>query len=288
MACRSVAGKGESRTGTIDIGGRSRTYLIYQPVSRKPVALIFVLHGGSGHADRMGRLATDLFVVADSSNVAIVLPQGVDESWNDGRLDPISTAHKARIDDVAFLNALADRIGGELSIPRSRTSIMGISNGGMMSQRAVCDSDRFQKAVSVAANFPADYVGDCKPAKPKSVLYIVGTEDPLVPFNGGPIKLFKKTRGNVLSAFDSAAYWRNKNQCTDNVTSDSLADTEKDETTATRQIWQCPGSRVGIVVVKGGGHTWPGGKQYLPEMIVGRTSRDFSAAKLAIDWMLEE
>jgi poly(3-hydroxybutyrate) depolymerase len=30
----------------------------------------------------------------------------------------------------------------------------------------------------------------------------------------------------------------------------------------------------------GGGHTWPGGYQYLPEFLIGRTSRDFKATSI--------
>ncbi|MCE9596458.1 MAG: hypothetical protein K8S54_00680 [Spirochaetia bacterium] len=296
LACRSIPGKGNAAQGKIEVDGRTRAYLVYAPaasltsqgMAQRFRGMIFVLHGGGGHADRFAKLAPDIFSIADSLNLFLVFPQGVDESWNDGRLDPISTAHKENINDVAFLNALADKLGAEYSIPRTATYIMGISNGGMMSQRAVCDSDRFQRAVSIAANFPEDYTLNCNPSGPRSVLFILGTEDPLVPFVGGPIKLFRKTRGNVLSAENSVKYWREKNRCSEQSTSASLPDTQKDETTAKREIWNCPGGRVGIVTVTGGGHTWPGGKQYLPVMIVGRTSRDFSASKMALDWMLQE
>jgi polyhydroxybutyrate depolymerase len=31
-------------------------------------------------------------------------------------------------------------------------------------------------------------------------------------------------------------------------------------------------------VVDGGGHTWPGGLQYLPESVIGKSSRDMDAS----------
>ncbi|MGQ0569083.1 MAG: hypothetical protein ACT4P5_06055 [Armatimonadota bacterium] len=37
------------------------------------------------------------------------------------------------------------------------------------------------------------------------------------------------------------------------------------------------GTEVILYAVEGGGHTWPGGWQYLPERVVGRTSRDIDA-----------
>ncbi len=33
-----------------------------------------------------------------------------------------------------------------------------------------------------------------------------------------------------------------------------------------------------VIVVTGGGHTWPGGAQYLPERWIGPVSRDFDAS----------
>lgn len=33
-----------------------------------------------------------------------------------------------------------------------------------------------------------------------------------------------------------------------------------------------------LYTVTGGGHTWPGGLQYLPEGVIGRTTTQFSAS----------
>ena len=35
-----------------------------------------------------------------------------------------------------------------------------------------------------------------------------------------------------------------------------------------------------IIAVIGGGHTWPGGLQYLPESVIGKTSREFNASEV--------
>jgi polyhydroxybutyrate depolymerase len=44
---------------------------------------------------------------------------------------------------------------------------------------------------------------------------------------------------------------------------------------------QCTsGADVQYYIITGGGHTWPGGLQYLPEAVVGRTSRDINASEL--------
>ena len=36
--------------------------------------------------------------------------------------------------------------------------------------------------------------------------------------------------------------------------------------------------------VEGGGHTWPRGKQYLPEKAVGRVSQDLDATRAIFDF----
>src|SRR5258706_120755 len=40
------------------------------------------------------------------------------------------------------------------------------------------------------------------------------------------------------------------------------------------------GSEVVLVRLDGGGHTWPGGTQYLPEGLIGRVCRAFSATSI--------
>jgi len=36
--------------------------------------------------------------------------------------------------------------------------------------------------------------------------------------------------------------------------------------------------------VMGGGHSWPGGPQYLPDWIVGKSCRDFKATQFIWDF----
>jgi polyhydroxybutyrate depolymerase len=35
-----------------------------------------------------------------------------------------------------------------------------------------------------------------------------------------------------------------------------------------------------LIRLEGGGHTWPGGLQYLPERLIGGVCRDFDATEL--------
>jgi polyhydroxybutyrate depolymerase len=53
----------------------------------------------------------------------------------------------------------------------------------------------------------------------------------------------------------------------------------KDGTRVTRKAYMnsTDGTEVVLYSVNGGGHTWPGGVQYLPSWIIGKTSKDFDA-----------
>jgi poly(3-hydroxybutyrate) depolymerase len=42
-----------------------------------------------------------------------------------------------------------------------------------------------------------------------------------------------------------------------------------------------------IALHGGGGHTWPGGYQYLPEFLIGKTNRDLDASKAIWDFFNE-
>lgn len=246
--------------------------------------MVFALHGGSGTAQHMLKLVPDLQNLGERTRTLIVLPQGIGKSWNDGRTDPISEAHREQIPDAQFLTELALALQQRYAIPAGKIFTMGISNGGMMSLRLACDSPVFTGAVSVAGQMLIEYADKCRaPQKPR-VLFILGVNDPLVPYDGGPVRVLGRRRGVVYSAARSAEFWIQKNGCQPTPEKSPMPDNASDETTSRREHWECPGSAVGVIHVDGGGHTWPGGDQYLPVMAVGRTSRDFSAAVTAFQW----
>src|SRR5947199_169312 len=66
--------------------------------------------------------------------------------------------------------------------------IAGISNGGMMTFRMLCEaSELFAGAATVIANMPANVGARCAPRKPLPVVMFNGTADPLVPYDGGGV-----------------------------------------------------------------------------------------------------
>jgi polyhydroxybutyrate depolymerase len=172
----------------------------------------------------------------------------------------------------------------DFQIDPKRMYACGISNGGMMSLRIACElPDLFSAIAVVAANMSTVLNENCQPAVPISVLFICGTEDPLVPWNGGKVGFsFLRSRGKVLSVNESVEFWREKNHCShsgaENIFKDIISE---DESTVTEYTFPNGdnGAEVILLKVNGGGHTWPGGWAYLPEYLIGVTNRDFSASE---------
>jgi polyhydroxybutyrate depolymerase len=259
-------------------GGRTRNYSVHTPANYNSATrwpLVLVIHGRLGTGAGMARIAHfDEF--ADSNGIIAVYPDGVDHSWADGR--GTSPAERKGVDDVAFFAALLDKLEASYSIDPSRVYATGLSNGGFMSYDLACNlAARVVAVAPVAATFSVPLSQQCHPARPISVLAIHGTDDPIVPYAGGDMK--RGSGGMILSAKDSAKAWARLDGCSTNPAQDTLPAKSSEGLDTHREIYSgCQqNAAVALYSVVGGGHTWPGGKQYLPQFLIGKTSRDLNA-----------
>jgi polyhydroxybutyrate depolymerase len=127
---------------------------------------------------------------------------------------------------------------------------------------------------------PAALAKDCRPAKPISVIMFHGTKDPLVPYDGGDIK--GGAGAGVLSAAETLRTWASLDGCPAKPETSNEPDRDPSDGTKVRRerFANCSnGSEVDLYTVEGGGHTWPGGWQYLPELVIGKTSKDIDASE---------
>lgn len=190
-------------------------------------------------------------------------------------------ASDGNTDDVGFLAALIDHISQDYTIDPERVYATGISNGGLMSLRLACElSEKIAAVAPVTAALSEDLYATCTPSYPISVLIINGTEDPLVPWDGGEITVGRQKRGRVLSTPDTVAFWVAQNNCEPTPAISQAPDGDPEDGTQVRtEVYrQCDnGAAVALYTIAGGGHTWPGGRQYLPESIAGKTSQEIDA-----------
>ena len=271
--------------------GRSRRCLVHVPrnAAARSCPLLIVLHGGGGTPEGMVKLTKNRFnELADSSDFFVAYPGGLGRSWNDFRDDAKGYAHSEKIDDVGLISALIDRLAVEYSIDKDRVFATGISNGGFMSFRLGCElSGKIRGIAAVAATNPPDQAPRCAPARPISVMIINGTDDPIVPYNGGEVRLLGSSRGAVTSTDDTARFWARFDKCPDNPTVEKLPDSDPGDNTRVKKISYGPcggGTRVVLYRVEGGGHTWPGGLHYLFTRMIGYTSRDLNACDRIADF----
>jgi polyhydroxybutyrate depolymerase len=172
------------------------------------------------------------------------------------------------------------------NIDPKRAYVTGISNGGIMSYRLACElSHKIAAIAPVDGNIPHLLVYECYPTMPVSVLAINNVNDPLVPYYGGNIysSIRRLNLGKVLSVKESIEFWVNRNNCTSSPVVTEEPDLDpRDGTRVTSEeyINRNDGTEVILYSVDGGGHTWPGGFQYLPSFIVGKTCRDFDACEV--------
>ena len=192
----------------------------------------------------------------------------------------ISESLDVRIDDRAYFGAVLDELTNAHPIDPRRIFATGISRGGQASYFVACTfPDRIRAIAAVAMPMPTFMLDLCQNENHVGVAILNGTEDPLVPYDGGHITVGRRERGEVMSTDDTAAYWRSRNGCTEKPTSNSLIDPAKDRMQVHRTSWEeCAHDPVVLYRIERGGHTWPSGSQYLPRFLVGRVNRDIDGA----------
>ncbi|MEQ9408925.1 MAG: PHB depolymerase family esterase [Fuerstiella sp.] len=279
---------------TITHGDQLRNYRIHVPDSglgRGPVPLVLVLHGGGGNSAQAS--AMGMTAVADTHGFIVVYPNAVSSHWNDGRISDRFAAQDTQADDVAFLSAVVESVSEDhnIDIDPRRVFITGLSNGGFMSQRMAMErSDLFAAAAVVIATMSEPLSRKFQPEYPVSMLFMNGTADPLVPYQGGEVvvdlfpqlsQLLRKPppgRGRCIATGDAVLLWLQRNGLKPQ-DGHSVMLPDRDPTDGSRiefTLWSGgeSGTAVALYRVDGGGHTIPGGAQYLPARIIGSVNRD--------------
>jgi len=267
--------------GTFRSGGMDRTYTLHVPPG-DPVGLVLSLHGGGGTGIGQQGL-TDFDAVADANKLLVAYPDGFDKSWADGRGQ--SPADRHHVDDVGFLVGLAGKLQSDYNIGPGHVFVTGMSNGGFMTNRLACDrADVFAAIAPVAGTLGTSVA--CNPSRPVSVLEVHGTADPLVPFDGGDVR----GRGGVshsISAKGMVDKWRSADGCQGDPSVQVFPDVGDGTTVHRFDFRECAAfTEVVFYQIDNGGHTWPGGKQYLPQAVIGHTSRALDASEVIAQFFL--
>ena len=265
------------------VNGVEREYLIYKPSLllpqvKYPVVLDF--HGGGGNATSTEK-SFGFDKIADIKKFIVVYPEGLDKGWNDGRKGG-KLQHTA--DDVAFVSQLIDKLIKEENADSERIYAAGISNGAFFSiYLASRLPGKFKAIAAVCGNILEDNKDSFALTVPVSLLLINGTGDPLVKYDGGAIVSEKAKRGRSTSTGFTISKWLQADKISAPAVKEIMPDNDiNDGCTATKFTYTGGTNSTSVVLIKieNGGHTWPGGRQYLPKFIIGKVCRDFDASEV--------
>lgn len=269
---------------TITVDGVARSYIYSNPSGRSgPRPIVIALHGGGGTAARLVRYF-GWEPVAFREGFAVVYPQGLDNTWNDGR-GPAGRMRRGVEpgNDVAFLTALVARLVREGRADPHRVYLTGLSNGGFMTVEMACRADGpFAAFAALVATAPTAATQTCRPSRPVPFALMAGTADRLIPYDGGVIR--RAGRVSILSAPQTAAMFASLNGCVRAPSERRLPDSDpNDGSTITLLTHGGCAAEVRLYRVEGGGHQPPGNQRGpaagLLDTTFGPRNRDIDAAE---------
>ena len=257
--------------GKIISSGETRRYLLYVPESYdpgSPTPLVFNIHGYAQWPANQKDISNwnDL---ADEEGFIVVYPMGtgLPLHWATGAaVDQSPEAMK----EVTFFSDLIDKLTTEYNIDPQRIYASGLSNGGGMSFMLSCTlADRIAAIGTVSGTYLYPWES-CKPARPVPLIAFHGVVDEIVPYYGGPSRMFDVPFPNIP---DWMAEYARRNGCT---AEKQLP--EQGQVTGWHDTGCNQNADVIFYTIADGGHSWPGGDP-LPEFIVGKTSQEIDATR---------
>ncbi len=172
-------------------------------------ALVIVLHGGLGNAERVASGQAEnplnLDALAEQHGIFVAYLNGTQvgqllpaqmRGWNAGG-GCCGLPFKDNVDDVGYITGTVEHLLGKYGISRRRVYALGHSNGAMMAMRIECETGLFAAAVAVSGPLNLD-VAKCPGARGRRILAIHGVDDANVPVAGG-----RGTKGISDTVFNS-------------------------------------------------------------------------------------
>jgi polyhydroxybutyrate depolymerase len=258
---------------TVAVELDDRPFQLHVPESYDPAGpapLVVVLHGYTSSAaeqESYFRLTAE----SDRRGFLYAMPDGItnpsgDQFWN--ATEACCDFRGSGVDDAGYLRRLVDTVASSYPVDPARVYLVGHSNGGFMAHWMACEHADVVTGIVSLAGAAVDDATQCTPERPVSVLQIHGTDDGVIPFDGG---------ANAGRPFPSVAgtlgMWRDLNGCTDQADT-SVAPLDLDsglpgaETTVTTYADGCrDGVRVELWSIEEGSHVPALTAEFAPAVI---------------------
>jgi polyhydroxybutyrate depolymerase len=193
-----------------------------------PVPLVIALYGATGTPSAMEGQTRFETVAAEHGFVVVYPGSDTNPPWNSPS-------------DLSYLSSLIAQVEASQNIDPARIYVTGFSAGARMTYDVGCMLSAKLAAIAAVSGLMR---GTCTLAHPVSELSIVGSSEPNL-ISGSP---------TIPSAATIAAQWHLLDGCPAEQPAVSQVGP------VTQQTWLgcANGSAVGLYVVQGGGHYWPG------------------------------
>lgn len=213
-----------------------------------PLPLVVLLHGYTATGELQ-----DVYLGVSSTGSDLgyltLTPNGTTDErgnqfWN-------ATDFAQFVDDAGYLEGLIDEVITGYNADPDRVYLVGHSNGGFMANKLACDIPERIAGIAAIAGGVFGTGSDC--LAPMRVLFIQGTDDGTVPFEGGVF-----LGGRVLGAEDTVELWRGAGECSEASRREGPLDYDLlapgEETTIT--VWEdcAPSASVELWSMEGSGH----------------------------------
>jgi len=277
---------------SIRAGGLDRAYFVWVPKgfdASKATPVVIMCHGGGG-TGQAAMTETKWNDKADEAGFLAVFPEATrpdmsapanfrtnGQTWNDG-----SGRFRKDVNDVEYIRLVIDDLIAKYPVDPKRIYVTGFSNGASMTFRLGVELS--DKIAAIAPVSGALWFDKPQSARPISMLYLTGLQDPLNPIGGGMPRLLQT--GTPLGGrakppvAASIAKWTAMLNCP----AEPGIAYDENGIKGVRYA-PCDGqAEVLFYTVDGMGHTWPGGFSLLPETWVGPLTHKIKANDLLWDF----
>lgn len=254
--------------------GYERRFQVFAPDDPQgEMPLVLVLHGVFQTDARMIDTTRGKWEeFAKANNFVAVFPNAVNMVWDIGQgagtFEPMP-----RRDDIAYLDQVIALTSERYQIDRNRVFMVGFSLGAQMSFAYTCQRGGIRGIATVSMPLPKALLDDCARTPAVPLLSIHGTNDPVIPAEGGDLPMEGDTVLSLISQQETIDIFAGKAGCTGPGELKSY-DRRDDATKANFNRWSGCSVPIWTMSIEGLGHKWPGGGPDLPVSVLGRGTEE--------------
>jgi polyhydroxybutyrate depolymerase len=291
---RGMGADGGLERVELEVAGVRRGYWLARG-PRPGGALLIMLHGSGMTGRNAATTFTGLAGRGPAAGVTVAFPDGWHGVWHIAR----PPAGEPALDDAGFLAALARQLGG--SAGDRPVFLAGLSNGAGFAEHVARHGLLRLHGLFLVAGTLREFSRQAAPVPRQrlAVTIMAGTADPIVRYEGGPIRppgvsgwILRRRAARhgdlpaerrVVAVETVARDWAAGNGIGGEPAAERLPQAPGDPP-VTRLTWSAPGCPpVVLYRIEGGGHGWPGGLQYLPARMVGPIPRHLDATGILLE-----